>query len=609
MESSVRAQDTVFTYQGLVTDNGTNFSGTGQFKFALVTCTNYNHQATTAAVLGGVSPNYFISSCSLNNAGSGYATAPAVTISGGGGSGATASATISGGVVTGVNVLTPGSGYTSVPTVTIAPPPPNIAYVTFWSNDGTSVNGSQPTAAVNVSATNGLFTVVLGDTTLVNMTAISAPLFTQPNLQLRIWFNDGVNGFAALSPVQNLTPTPYAVFANNANSASNAVSATSATSAMTATTANTFSGSLSGDVTGTQGATVVASVGGQSAANVASGVITANSATSANTANSIVQRDASGNFSAGTVTLSGPLYLVNGENNTAVGWLALANNTTGTQNTADGNNALYFNTTGSVNTASGWQALYSNTTGGNNTASGWNALFSNKGGSWNTANGLSALYYNTSGNHNTAVGDSALQSCTSGSYNVAIGDDAGGNLTTGSQNIDIYNQGVAGDNNTIRIGALGAQSSTFIAGIYGTTVSGVAVQVNSSGQLGVLSSSQKFKTDIQSMGDTSDVLLALDPVTFKYKPGIDSSGMPQFGLIAEQVEKVDPNLVVHDKEHGIYTVRYEAVNAMLLNEFLKEHKTVQEQSTEIQTLEQQNGSLSRRLNELEATVKQITTQK
>src|ERR1017187_7545795 len=213
----VAAQNTVFTYQGRVTDNGTNFTGTGQFKFALVTSTNYNHQATATANLGGVSPNYFISYCTLNGGGNGYVTAPAVTISGGGGTGATASASMSGGVVTSVNVLTPGSGYTSAPTVTVAPPPANISYVSFWSNDGTSVAGSAPTAAVSVGVTNGLFTVVLGDITIANMTAVSASLFTQPNLQLRIWFNDGVDGFATLSPMQNLTPTPYAISANSAS--------------------------------------------------------------------------------------------------------------------------------------------------------------------------------------------------------------------------------------------------------------------------------------------------------------------------------------------------------------------------------------------------------
>jgi hypothetical protein len=215
------AQATVFTYQGHITDNGTNFTGSGQFKFALVTSTNFNQQATATVNLGGVSPNYFVSSCTVNNGGSGYASIPAVTISGGGGSGATAAASLGGSAVNAVNVLTPGSGYTNLPTITIAPPPANISYVTYWSNDGTSSAGSEPNAAVSVNVSNGLFTVVLGDTTVANMMAINASLFSQPNLQLRIWFNDGVNGFAALSPLQNLTPTPYAIQAVNANSASN----------------------------------------------------------------------------------------------------------------------------------------------------------------------------------------------------------------------------------------------------------------------------------------------------------------------------------------------------------------------------------------------------
>jgi formylglycine-generating enzyme required for sulfatase activity len=228
--ATAHAQGTAFTYQGRVLDNGTNFTGTGQFKFALVTSTNFNHQATATANLSGVSPNYFVSSCTLNNGGSGYATAPAVTISGGGGSGATASASILGGAVNAVNILTPGSGYTTTPTVTIAPPPANIIYTSYWSNDGTSVNGSEPSAAVSVGVTDGLFAVVLGDTTLPNMTAIDASLFAQPNLQLRIWFNDGAHGFAALNPVQNLTPTPYASYSANAGSALTATTAASANS-------------------------------------------------------------------------------------------------------------------------------------------------------------------------------------------------------------------------------------------------------------------------------------------------------------------------------------------------------------------------------------------
>lgn len=210
----VAAQGTVFTYQGRVTDNGTNFNGAGQFKFALVTSTNTSSQATATADApsGG-----FVTIYNVTFGGSGYVTAPGVTVSGGGGSNATAHATVSGGAVTAVTGDSAGSGYSNAPTVTIDPPPANIVYTTYWSNDGTSVAGSEPSAAVAVNVSAGLFTVVLGDTTLSNMAEIPASLLSQPNLQLRIWFDDGANGFAALSPVQNLTPTPYAVFANTAS--------------------------------------------------------------------------------------------------------------------------------------------------------------------------------------------------------------------------------------------------------------------------------------------------------------------------------------------------------------------------------------------------------
>jgi hypothetical protein len=212
---SAFAQGTAFTYQGRVLDNGTSFTGTGQFQFALVTSTN---TSSTATVTANPPSGGFITIINVTFGGKGYTTAPTVTIFGGGGSGATATATVNGGAVTSITVNNPGSGYTSSPTVAIAPPPANITYTTYWSNDGTSVNGSEPAAAVGVGVSNGLFTVVLGDTTLANMQAIPAAVFTtQPSLQLRIWFSDGVNGFAALSPVQNLTPAPYAVMANSAS--------------------------------------------------------------------------------------------------------------------------------------------------------------------------------------------------------------------------------------------------------------------------------------------------------------------------------------------------------------------------------------------------------
>src|SRR6267142_967688 len=205
----LRAEQTTITYQGRVTANGTNFNGQGLFKFALVISTNTSSQAYAYAQLTGT----FVTSCIVDNGGSGYTTPPAVTFSGGGGSGATA--TVTGGSVTAIIVNNAGSGYTNAPDVFIDPPPPNYTYVTYWSNDGSSTDGSEPAAAVSVGVTNGLFTVGLGDYNLPNMAEIGASLFNQPNLQLRIWFNDGVHGSTALSPVQNLTPTPYAVVASS----------------------------------------------------------------------------------------------------------------------------------------------------------------------------------------------------------------------------------------------------------------------------------------------------------------------------------------------------------------------------------------------------------
>jgi hypothetical protein len=203
------AQNTVVTYQGRVTSHGTNFTGNGQFKFALVTVTNTAADATATAELTG----QFVTSVTVTSGGSGYVTPPAVTFSGGGGSGAAAHAVLAGGVVTSVVVDSTGSGYTSPPAVTIASPPDTLSFTTFWSNDDTSFNGSEPTDAVMVTVDNGLFTVRLGDETLPNMIALTAGLFLQSDLHLRLWFSDGVSGFAVLSPTQPLTATPYAMTA------------------------------------------------------------------------------------------------------------------------------------------------------------------------------------------------------------------------------------------------------------------------------------------------------------------------------------------------------------------------------------------------------------
>lgn len=279
-----------------------------------------------------------------------------------------------------------------------------------------------------------------------------------------------------------------------------------------------------------------------------------------------------------TATGYGALYTnYKGVGNVADGFKALLSNYSGGANTAQGYEALYSNIDGGANTAEGSQALYSNNHGIDNTANGVGALYTNGSGSYNTAVGFEALYSNAGGYANTAVGISALSDNQSGSYNIALGTNAGLNLTTGSNNIDIGNEGVAGDANTIKIGVQGTQTATYIAGIRGATIAGgVAVVVDAAGQLGVKKSSERFKEEIKPMDKASEAILALKPVTFRYKKEFDPQGIPQFGLVAEQVEKVDPDLVARDEKGQVFTVRYDEVNAMLLNEFLKEHQRVQE---------------------------------
>jgi uncharacterized coiled-coil protein SlyX len=279
-----------------------------------------------------------------------------------------------------------------------------------------------------------------------------------------------------------------------------------------------------------------------------------------------------------------------GEFNTAIGGGALFSNTTGDANTATGLEALINNTTGDNNTATGLQALENNTTGNNNTANGAGALLSNTTGSANTANGVVALFSNTTGDNNTATGLQALENNTTGNNNTANGAGALLSNTTGSGNValgvDAGNQ-VTTASNVIAIGHTGADVSntTWIGNVYGTTTqSGTTapVIVSDTGQLGTVASSERFKNHIVTMEKASEAILSLRPVTFHYKT--DIKGTPQFGLIAEEVAKVNPALVLPDKEGKPFTVRYDAVNAMLLNEFLKEHQKVQEQQATITEL-------------------------
>jgi Chaperone of endosialidase len=385
------------------------------------------------------------------------------------------------------------------------------------ASGGAQQGGSYSRPATGV--TNGLFTVTLD--------------FGNVFPGARRWLEIGVrtntlvtgSPFTTLAPRQELTPTPYAIFAENAGNVSGAA------------------------------------------------------ATSTNIPNTIVKRDATGSFAAQNLTLDGALTL-----------------------TADP--ARFYQGSDLL--------LYSDGSIGGNTALGFDALEASPSGTWNTAIGHSALF-GAMGNNNTAVGYQALES-VAGHDNIALGEGAGFLLYVGtcSYNIDIGNPGEYYDSHVIRIGNGSYQTNTYIAGIYNATVAGgVPVYVNGNGQLGVLSSSKKFKQDIQPMGGASDALLALQPVTFKYKSTIDPAGTPQFGLIAEQVEKVDPALVVHDSEHGIYTVRYQAVDAMLLNEFLKEHQTVRQQEAAMRTAQNQIQYQTLEIDDLKsrlAKLEQLLTQ-
>ena len=257
-----------------------------------------------------------------------------------------------------------------------------------------------------------------------------------------------------------------------------------------------------------------------------------------------------------------------GSEDSAFGVNALRSNNTGWGNTAIGFDALYFNTNGHLNTATGMAALEVNTTGTGNTATGIGSLANNGAGNQNVAMGWDALYFN-SGSGNTAIGAFALQDNSSGLNNIAVGMEAGVYLTTGSNNIMIGNQGAPAEANTIRIGTEGVQTSAYFAGIFNSAVTGgCAVVVESTGQLGCTQSSARYKRDIQDMGNASDKLMRLRPVTFLYKA--DKTDTRQFGLIAEEVETVFPELVVHGADGKAETVAYQMLPAMLLNEVQKQ---------------------------------------
>ena len=288
-----------------------------------------------------------------------------------------------------------------------------------------------------------------------------------------------------------------------------------------------------------------------------------------------------------------------GNNNTAVGDSALKRNTSGNNNTATGIQALFNNQTANNNTADGNVALFSNTTGTQNTATGTGALFSNTTGGFNTATGLNALR-NNNGDDNVAVGWQALFNVTTGSDNIAVGVNAGFSITTGSENIIIGEiGGVADESNVTRIGNISSTPQD-------TGVMVTMDQVNGT-KMGVVvvASSKRYKEDIKPMNKASEALFALKPVAFRYKADIDPDRAERYGLIAEEVEKVNPDLVVRDQNGRANVVRYNSVNAMLLNEFLKEHKKVEEQQASIS---QQQASISQLKREIRTMVAQVKEQ-
>jgi hypothetical protein len=276
--------------------------------------------------------------------------------------------------------------------------------------------------------------------------------------------------------------------------------------------------------------------------------------------------------------------LTRGRFNSAIGWRTLLNNTGGNFNTAIGSAALSSNTSATENTATGAAALLNN------------AALLNSGGNRNTANGAYALFNNTTGSRNTAIGSRALFNNTTGSGNIALGSSAGSSVTTADNVICIGTDGTDVNN------------SCFIGNIFGaTSAAGSAVFINSNGKLGTATSSQRFKEEIKPMERASEVLFALKPVTFHYKKEIDPQGIPQFGLVAEDVESINPDLVVRDKEGKVNSVRYEAVNAMLLNEFLKEHRKNDEQQATIARLEKRIDALTAGLQKVSAQLEASKT--
>jgi hypothetical protein len=538
-----------------------------------------------------------------------------------------------------------GTAFTYQGSLTDSGAPANGSYDLTFALYNSSNGGVQAGATITniaIGVTNGLLAVALD---------FGGGIFAGTNywLQMSAQTNGG-SGFTPLAPRQPVLPAPYAVFANTASNLSGTLPAANlsgsvsngqlANSSITVKAGTGLTGggtvALGGTATLTNAGVLAVGASGDLTASTSAGVVTLGTDASVPAAaNTLVKRDAAGDIAATSLTLQGTLTLhsalsgysliyagsstlvladeaqdffagvgagnlnITGSgNNTGVGDQALNSEMSGAFNTALGTQALFSDIDGQQNTAIGFHALYASTNGSYNTVVGLQALSSLLTGDYNLAVGYAAALNATNTTGNVALGEQSLLQNTSGNYNIAVGFQAG-ELTTGSDNIDIGHQGVAGESGVIRLGNATSINSAYIYGVFGAIATvGLPVYINETGQLGVFTSSARFKEDIRGMDDASDVLLALRPVTFRYKPAIDPKGLPQFGLVAEEVDKVDPDLVVRDATNGIYAVRYEAVNAMLLNEFLKDHRRLQEQNAKV-------NSLEKRLSELEQTVQSL----
>jgi hypothetical protein len=493
--------------------------------------------------------------------------------------------------------------------ISVVPPGP-LAYITAFPTGEPS-----PVASIAVESplgylvsntgiipggTNGSVDVYASNATdlVIDINGYYASLATLPGSNTAF----GTGALASNTTGIDNTASGFAALASNTTGSANTADGISALASNTTGGANTAVGygALQYNTTG--------------AANTASGnnALAQNTTGLANTASGFGALGL--NTTGGYNTASGAAALqtnTTGSNNTASGSLALSNNTTGNQNTATGGAALQNNTTGSNNTATGYVALEGNTTGVANTANGESALGANATGSNNTALGDVAMANNGTGSNNTAIGAVALGFNGSGGNNIAIGYLSASRVSAGnSNNIHIGSQGAANDSGVIRIGSAvpvpvvncgscGPQTSFFAAGIRGITTGNndaIPVVIDSNGQLGTVSSSRRFKEDIQDMDTASSDLMWLRPVTFRYqKPFADGSKPIQYGLIAEEVAEVYPDLVAHSADGQIETVKYQVLDSMLLNELQKEHQQVQQQAEMIRSLESRLAALEETL--------------